>query len=122
VRQWASDVERFEKWTYLDGFSDVAGDVDIGNDVQDRLPPYAFLWQFMLWDIRQRKRRRRVAMAFGFIVPALMLLAPSIFITVAWFTIAGHWSLNIVDNDINMVKRAIHETGLEGVRQSRYRL
>ena len=75
IQQWASDVERFEKGTYLDGFSDVAGDVDIGNDAQDRPPPRAFLWQFMLWDIRRRKRRRRVAMVFGFILPALMLLA-----------------------------------------------
>ena len=73
VRQWMSDVARFEKGTYFDGFSDVGVGAGDGQGQTPSLPPpnRAFLWQFMLWDIRRRKRSRKVAMTLGFVLPVL---------------------------------------------------
>jgi hypothetical protein len=71
------DVARFEKGTYIDGFSDVGPGAGDGQGKTRSLPPplRAFLWQFMLWDIRGRKRNRKVAMTLGFVLPAFATIA-----------------------------------------------
>ncbi|KAK3349713.1 hypothetical protein B0T25DRAFT_570320 [Lasiosphaeria hispida] len=77
VRQWMGDVARFEKGTYFDGFSEVGvGDGATAGDPSPPPPPPSrgFLWHFMLWDIRRRKRTcsRQTALALGFIFPAVV--------------------------------------------------
>jgi len=79
VRQWVSEVEKFENGTFVDGFSDLdwAKEQEMEIQLPDASPPArAFLWQFMLWDIRRRENvvSRWFALAVGLIFPALMLV------------------------------------------------
>ena len=93
VRQWMSDVAKFEKGTYFDGFSDVgAGEGVPGNQQIPPPPSRAFLWQFMLWDIRHRGRYRRLAMVLGFVPPVALSMASFVMSPFLIWTARGIWT------------------------------